>query len=297
MILKFIKSLFIILFAVLLPTNPVAFGDDIKQRIDGEIYEAGLPICHSGNHNFEKEYQNKAYPTDPTTDIPWSTGMSTVTDIQTAFNNARNIENSQIGTSIPMLSMPSQTTWDGMTDNEKALWLVNRERIDRGIHALHGTETNVVEVAQYYADYLMDNNTTGHTADGSDPWARLNTKSAINSCHDFLSVAENLAYFWTSDSNIAIPLERSIYYWMYVDSSSAWGHRHAILWYPYNDNSGASGMEGFMGIGRASGPHQGWNFAEIVVMNVFDPCANWLYLEEDNYYVPAINNLLLLNSN
>ena len=42
-------------------------------------------------------------------------------------------------------------------------------------------------------------------------------------------------------------------------------------------------MEGLLGIGRASGgPYQGpfsnpWPLAEIVVMNVFDPCVDWEY--------------------
>lgn len=69
--------------------------------------------------------------------------------------------------------------------------------------------------------------------------------------------------------------------WMYDDSNSNWGHRHAILWYPYNNNNGDSGSEGFLGIGRANGgPYQGpfpssWNYAEMIVMNVFDPCSSW----------------------
>jgi hypothetical protein len=69
---------------------------------------------------------------------------------------------------------------------------------------------------------------------------------------------------------------------MYDDGSCCkWGHRHAILWTPYNDNSGAVGMEGFLGIGRASGgPYQGpfssaWSNAEIIVLNVFDPGSAW----------------------
>jgi hypothetical protein len=70
---------------------------------------------------------------------------------------------------------------------------------------------------------------------------------------------------------------------MYDDAGSNWGHRHAILWYPYTDDSGVPGMEGFLGIGRASGgPYQGpfgnaWPFAEMIVMNVFDPCSTWEY--------------------
>lgn len=115
-----------------------------------------------------------SYPSDPTSDIDWSGGTSGVTDIQTAFNNARTFENSQLGKNIPMLSnMPSQTTWNSMTDGEKALWLINRERIDRGVLPLEDVETNVTSVAQYYADYLLTNNKWGHYEDGNSPWERM----------------------------------------------------------------------------------------------------------------------------
>ncbi len=217
------------------------------------------------------------YPTDPTADISWSAGTSGVADIQTAFNNARTTENTQLGTSTPMLTLPSQAEWNAKSDGEKALWLINRERIDRGVHPLHGVETNVTSVAQYYAKYLIDNNAWGHYADGRSPWQRLHDNPTIGACHDFLAVAENLAVFMTSGTSIPLPVERSVYEWMYDDSGSSWGHRHAILWYPYNENSGPDGKEGFLGIGRDSGPYQGWNYAEMIVMNVFDPCATWDY--------------------
>lgn len=235
-----------------------------------------------------------SYPPDPTSDIPWSAGTAGVADIQAAFNTARAAENRQLGTSIPMLTLPGQTTWSAMSDSDKALWLINRERIDRGVTPLHGLENNVGGVAQYYADYLLDNNTWGHTADGRDPWRRLSDNPTIGACQDFLSVAENLAVFVTSGSSIALPIERSIYMWMYDDGDCCnWGHRHAILWYPYNDNSGPSGREGFLGIGRANGgPYRGsfsqsWPFAEIIVMNVFDPCASWVYADLPG--VPTLN--------
>ncbi|HJR80935.1 MAG TPA: hypothetical protein VJ821_12740 [Anaerolineales bacterium] len=225
----------------------------------------------------------RSYPADPTADIPWSGGTNGVADIQAAFNNARTQENIQLGKSIPMLTLPSQTEWNGMSDGQKALWLINRERIDRGVAPLHGLETNAGGVAQYYADYLLDNNTWGHTADGRDPWERLSDNPAIGACHDFLSISENLAVFVTSGSSIALPIERAIYMWMYEDGPCCgWGHRHAILWHPYNDNSGTAGQEGFLGIGRANGgPYKGpfsqpWPFAEIIVMNVFDPCSAWI---------------------
>ncbi len=226
---------------------------------------------------------SRSYPQDPSSDINWSAGTSGVADIQSAFNNGRAGENSQLGLSIPMLTLPSQATWDGMSNSEKAFWLVNRERIDRGVLPMHGVEANVESIAQYYAQYLLDNDAWGHYEDGNSPWERLDTNPAIYACHDFLNVAENLAVLVTSGTSIPLPVERSVYMWMYDDAGSSWGHRHAILWFPYNDNSGAAGMEGFIGIGRASGgPYQGpfsnpWNFAELIVMNVFDPCASWDY--------------------
>ena len=83
-----------------------------------------------------------AYPPDPSNDIPW-VGAYDFSNIEAAFNNARSVENSQLGTTTAALTMPSQATWDAMEDGERALWLINRERIDRGVMALHGIEENV----------------------------------------------------------------------------------------------------------------------------------------------------------
>ena len=149
-----------------------------------------------------------SYPPDPTSDIPWSSGTSTVAHVQAAFNNARVAENLQLGTTIPLLTLPNQSTWDAMSDNEKAEWLVYRERVDRGMQPLHGFESNVISIAQYYAEYLLDNDVWGHDKDGNSPWQRLNTNPTINGCHDFLGVAENLWAGLTTGTSIGLPLER-----------------------------------------------------------------------------------------
>ncbi len=275
------NTIFLFIAAIILTASiPAAFSQTdrkpIKQIITpSEISQTCEPVFHSEE---EPSVTILAYPSDPTSDIGWSAGYSGVSDIQDAFNNARAAENSQLGTSIPMLSLPSQSVWNAMSDGEKALWLINRERMDRGVDPLHGLEENVTSVAQYYADYLLDNDAWGHYEDGNSPWDRLASNSAIGACYDFLNVAENLAYFATSGSSIDLPIERSVYIWMYDDGDCcSWGHRHAILWYPYNDNGGTGGMEGFLGIGRASGPYDSWNYAEMIVMNVFDPCSGWDY--------------------
>jgi hypothetical protein len=237
-----------------------------------------------------------AYPPDPTADIAWSAGYGGVADIQVAFNNARTAENSQLGTSLPMLTLPSQAEWDTLSNGERALWLINHERVDRNVLPLHGVESNVTGVAQYYARYLLDNDTWGHYADGQSPWERLGANPAIGACHDDLPVVENIAVFVTTGSSIPLSVERSVYLWMYEDGSCcSWGHRHAVLWYPYDDNSGPVGREGFLGIGRATGgPYQGpfsapWPLAELIVMNVFDPCATWDFgPARHEYFLPLL---------
>jgi uncharacterized protein YkwD len=265
-----IRSTLVLIFLLVLPISLVASApppptgpqEEMTARTSDEPLAPQLP---------------DSYPPNPTADIAWSAGFSGVADIQSAFNHARDVENGQLGLSIPHMSLPSQSTWNAKSNSEKALWLINRERQDRGVKKLHGVETNVISVAQNYANYLLAHNVFSHTADGHDPWWRLNQNPDIGACHDFLNVAENLFYMVTSGTSIQLPVEQAVYYWMYYDSGSAWGHRIAILWYPYNDNSGTAGIEGFMGIGRAHGPYMGWNFGEVIVMNVFDPCASWVY--------------------
>ena len=218
-----------------------------------------------------------SYPPDPLYDIEWPYSTeSSVAAVQGRFNAGRTNENSQLGTSIPMMSLPSQSAWDAMNDGEKALWLINRERVDRGVVPLHGIEANVTTIAEDYAQYLMDSQVFSHDADGKGPWQRLLENPLINACHDPY-MAENLAGFW---GNWTLATERAVYLWMYDDSSSSWGHRHNLLYYPYNDNSGPDGKEGFIGIGKATGMFNGYPNSKIIVMDAFDPCSAWDYSSE-----------------
>lgn len=254
-----------------------------------------------------------ATPPDLISDINWTdTGgvwdppgtlnatFNGVVDIAAAFNNGRTQENIQLAAQpyvpMPALVMPTQVEWDAMTEGQKALYLIDRERGVRNVPPMEGLEANVGFVAQWYADWLLANDATGHSndVDGDtileDPWDRMHddpniipgvlAPPAIIACHDFLPVGENLAYFWASSGApahwLALPVERAVYNWIYDDSGSAWGHRQAVLYDPYTGGSCLTGREGFMGIGLAAGgPHQGWDDARIVVMNMFDPCDTW----------------------
>jgi len=258
----------------------------------------------------KKTYNEKGintYPDDPTADIDWSGGTATVSDLESAFNNARVQENNQLGISIPMITFPNQETWDNLNDNDKMLWLINEERTARGVLPLQFYESNVTSVANYYANYLVDNDAWGHEEDGNTPWERLETNQDINDCHDFLGVAENLAVFVSSSNNFQSIIARSVYNWMYDDGDCcSWGHRHAIVWDEYNNNSGSNSNEGFVGVGHAYGTNytgpfsQSWNYVEMVVMNVFDPCSSWVTTNISNinssnklsiFPNPATNNI------
>ncbi len=225
-------------------------------------------------------------PSNLTANIPWSpANFNTVADIQTAFTNARAGETTQLpGKSyypFPAMTLPAQGTWDAMSNSQKALWLINAERAARNVLPLEGADINAISVAQAHANYLFTNHLFTHTGSGgTSPWDRLAANPAIGGHQDFLSVSENLNAAVTSGGSIAMPVEKAIYGWIYDDASSAWGHRVACLFGPFTNNFGPAGSEGMMGIGRASGgPWSGfgtpWNFAEIVVFNVFDPDASY----------------------
>lgn len=221
--------------------------------------------------------------------------LGAVSDIQSAFNNARTKENQQLGTSLPQLTFPAN--WGSLALGERAAWILKKERADRGLLSFTGTDPNVVSVAQSYADYLLKNNKFGHNADGSTPQARLNQNAVIGKCNDPVYAYENLFVKVSSaTADILYELEYGIYTWLYNDAGSAWGHRRCLLQTNFTDNSGATGEEGLFGIGVASGgPYKGdfsqsWNYAEIVVFNVIDPCASWVYTTDievasksDNY--------------
>lgn len=215
-------------------------------------------------------------------DIPWSEAFHSLDDVERAYNNGRSQENSQLSVFVKPIDFPPQATWDKMDSGQKVLWIVNQERTARGAPPLQGLEKNVTEVAQAYAEWLLANNAWGHEADGKDPYVRIHSKPDIAACHDVLAVSENLAFAGTTRSDgVPFPVEYLVYKWIYDDASSNWGHRKMILWPSYKDNSGETGKEGFVGVGHARGsyvdPEEGDTYpnTDMLVMNVFDPCATW----------------------
>ncbi len=230
----------------------------------------------------------RPHPPDLVDDIPWTPedfDSISVIEIESAFNRARAEESAQLGLKLPYLEMPSQKLWERLQPEEQALFLINDERQARGVPPLEELSPAVSSVADRYAEWLLSRNRWGHVQDWNgdsideDSWDRLHAVPEIGDCHDFLGIAENLSVFVSSGPTPDEVIARSIYDWTYDDSGSDWGHRHALLWDSFTDNSGRRGAEGSMGIGVAfGGPYRGpfqrwWPTAAIIVWNVYDPCG------------------------
>ncbi len=275
-----------------------------------------------------------------------------VSDIELAFNRARREEEKQLGLTpgaLGILDLPSQQNWDKMSDDAKALYLVNAERTARanmmpGVIGLPlaGVEANIDAIAHAYGDILHDYDLRGHYHDGTpsfrlerDPVIGSRHKNDINypndpsqtdrkleaptpwepvhsdgsphylgddfgdkrGCHEFITRSENLAYY-ASTAPIPMPVERSIYSFIYDDASANWGHRESVLLqdrslpskdhpdgFPgFDNNHGSSASEGFMGLYVRSSsrddanvyePFGGqFNYGTVLVMEFFDPVAD-----------------------
>lgn len=268
--LLFIVSLIAIALSLTIPTTFAQAGPDV------------YALAHSPSATLRAAADD--YPSDLVEDIPWAAGFGTLDDVQHAFGHARSQENVALNTFMPELTLPAATTWAAMDDGAKALWLINAEREARGLLPLQGVEKNVQAVAQNYANYLLAHNAFAHDADGNTPPERLNANAAIGACHDFLGVSENL--YWqgtTSPDEIPYVVEQAIYNWLYVDKNAKWGHRHALLWRSFTNNAAPTANEGLIGLGRARGTFTisvtGTQYpnTEMIVLNLFDPCANWQF--------------------
>jgi hypothetical protein len=243
---------------------------------------------------------NADSPPNLNADIDWNAGYGGVAEVESAFNYGRRQEEVQLGLNrgaLGNLDLPSQAVWNTFGDDAKALLILNAERTARagifpGVVGLPFTniQSDVDSLAQYYANYLISQNTTGHDADGRTPFQRIDDDPSLGPCHEFLNRAENLAYFLTSNSSTPLYVERAIYMWIYDDANSAWGHREAALLqdkdlatrnptYGFSNNVGSLADEGFVGIGVAHSPYYNpdgltWvKMGTIVVLNMIDPVS------------------------
>ncbi|MDX1295255.1 MAG: DUF1566 domain-containing protein [Sulfurimonadaceae bacterium] len=209
----------------------------------------------------------------PERDISWTVAGGSVQDIANAFNYAR----AKDPTISKPLIMPMQKDWDAMDIQQRALYLLNAERYDRGIKPFEGIDDNVVKVANDYAKVLHTTGTFSHNEDSS-PWKRLDNIPVIYENRNFFRYAENLYNFGSSVDHILTPMARAVYTWIYADAKSKWGHRKFCLAPGLIDDSGLKGAEGLVGFALIQSEDYGLypgRKSTLVVMNAFDPAYTW----------------------
>ncbi len=256
-----------------------------------------------------------------------------VAAVTAAFNHARREEETQLDLpahAIKDLVLPKQEVWDTMSDDAKALYLINDARTARadmmpnvlGL-ALAGVESSFDLMVENYAILLHNTNAKGHYQPSGnpavdnplarikqDPYVGLRTysdfakKDAKKStkkntkkiaCYESLARHENVAFFsgyslGKADASIVpLPIERSIYNWIYNDEKSGWQYRQTVLLQDnasigkgFNNNNGDAQHEGFLGFHRISSasytpfhvPDGVNGYGVAVVMSLFDPISN-----------------------
>ena len=255
-------------------------------------------------------------PSDLTMDINSSNGFETVTATEASYNNARRQEEIQLGlptNSIMDLDLPDQTVWDGLSSDEKALYLLNDERTARaGINygngavkglPFEGVGTALDAATQAHTDYLLANNAFTHCPTPTN-CAHDRIDAAVGtSCQEPLGPSENLYASFTTEPGFLFPnaIAQGIYGWIYDDAQNSWGHRQMCLNQSFNDNYGDTGKAGILGIGvSVGGPFMTWPSGVVFGMNYFDPttsCNETLKVDTDDLPGNCPDNLLVVNGN
>ncbi|WP_341939657.1 Lcl domain-containing protein [Marinimicrobium sp. C2-29] len=227
----------------------------------------------------------------PENDIAWNAGRKfDVNSIESAFNYARYVDPSV----HTYLNMPDQDQWDGWSLQKKGLYLVNAERLARGLKPFSGMDSSIQKAAQSYSDYILSSNQViGHYNDGRTPLQRMLTDDYVRSNADpFIGKVESVASFRKPDRSVDEDqaLVRAIYGWLYEDKEwyedfgltegENWGHREHLLQPGLQENHGEASSEGVVGFGVATGLYQPGNdapstYGAVTVFKTIDQGAAW----------------------
>jgi uncharacterized protein YkwD len=281
---------------------------------------AAISITYSANSQSAPNLNtNVDWDSDPVVPAAQS-GYSTVFEIENAFNNARRAE--EIQKSIPTNTLGTLVfpiDWATYTPHQKAFFLINKERACRGGVdydgaggidpvlglAIDDIESQLNTVAQNHADWLVTNNLFSHTGvNNSSPFTRIRAAFGLNTCSEFLSRGENIAFFGSTYPTITAAVERAVYNWIYRDSGASWGHRAAALLQDkdlagvsnngFKNNYGSGLSEGMMGLGIAGANNNTYNpisgtinRGEVVVLVIMDPVTDATSTVNNCNYVTA----------
>jgi uncharacterized protein YkwD len=220
------------------------------------------------------------------------TAYNSSLSIAANFNAGRRFEETNLGLAANSLgSMVLPSNYSSMTLAQKTLFIVNSERACRNginygsgvltVKPLYGVESNLSNVAQLHANYLMSSNTFDHCGDPaygttcsgkSTPAQRVNGNATIANGQE--STGENIGYSVSSSAAATFPIlnEQIIFDMMYQDAGSLWGHRVNFI-KAYTDNYGASGNEAFIGVAEklSTSGYQGWASGKVIVYVLYDP--------------------------
>lgn len=229
-------------------------------------------------------------PSDPSSNVPWpwQNWRSDIAVIEAQYNAARSKDPT---VAVELKIEYSQEQWNAMTVNQKALYLCNKERMDRGIKPFAGVSREVTDVAQGYSEFQTLAGHGSHDADPrlwissgrpSDgccsPWNRLYANPKLKETATFQLNPENLAFSPIDALNMHVAIEFSIYTWIYADEESNWSNRHTNL-VALGAGAGVEAL-GMIGFGCATDAH-----GTYVVMNVAVESENWDYSDESNLYL------------
>ncbi len=152
--------------------------------------------------------------TDPTADIPWSVTPDippTDAEIESIFTAGRAAN----GCAVPLV-LP--VGFDAMTPAQQELSLFNSEREVRGIGDLQLDSTLLGQIAY---NHSLEMATYGYFAHSSPVNSPASDRFTVDPALSSFAVLENIQE--------GFPVSLAVYQYLYQDTGSAWGHRHAIL--------------------------------------------------------------------
>ena len=138
------------------------------------------------------------------------------------------------------------------------------------------------EVAQSWDIGLM-NSKFVHEYNGSTPYSRLNAKPVINACHDALGVSENLYFIGTTvPAATRCQLSRLSIHGCTMTRPTAGDTDMPYYGRPITKTAGCPAGKGSSALVMlaAAIPRPltvTYPDTDLIVMNVFDPCAQWQY--------------------
>lgn len=160
---------------------------------------------------------------DPST-LDWSSDQA----IQTNFTNARLAEDCSTPMTLP-------TGFDSMSPQQQTLWLFNSEREVRGLSDLQLDSTLISQIALNHSMEMAQYGYFEHPSPinqvGTFPWepgGRLTVNPALAPAS---GLGENIVSYadfpQAEPESVFVP--KGVFWYMYDDSGSAWGHRVNIL--------------------------------------------------------------------